>query len=185
MIAAALAFFAVISTGCVERRFRIESNPPGAYVFINNVPYGPAPVDVEFIYYGKYDITLVKEGFETLKVKEPISTPWYEYPVVDFFSENIYPGQITDIRPLHYDLEPVIQPNLDQLKGEAEELRKRGLALPAPRYPDIDKKERKDKKGNRIPGKETPGGPPPPPEALPPPRELPGLPTPKSGEPPQ
>ena len=33
-------------TGCVERRFRVETNPPGAYVTVNNKPVGPSPVDV-------------------------------------------------------------------------------------------------------------------------------------------
>jgi PEGA domain len=156
-------------TGCVERRFRVESNPPGAYLYINNTPYGPTPVDVPFLFYGDYDIELVKEGFQTKRVKEPVPAPWYQYPIADFFSENVWPTQITDIRPLYFEMEPIVQPNLDLLKSEAEELRSRGAALPPPRYPD----PRKDKPTDRSV---------PPGEALPPPRETPALPPPMPGE---
>lgn len=175
-----VAIFAValviLSTGCVERRFRIESNPPGAYVFVNNVPYGATPVDVPFLYYGDYDIQLQKEGYQTLRVKQPIETPWYQYPIVDFFSENLVPFQITDQRPLYYELDPVLQPNLDTLKAEAEDLRRRGRALPKPRYPDSRKDVPVDQprpKRNAPPPASVPG------DALPPPKEVPGTPVPK------
>jgi hypothetical protein len=158
-------------TGCVERRFRVESNPPGAYLYINNTPYGPTPVDVPFLFYGDYDVMLVKEGFQTKKVKQPVPAPWYEYPVIDFFSEALYPGQLTDIRSLYYEMEPVCQPNLDLLKAEGEELRKRGAALPPPRYPEKKREQPPDRTA-------------PPPEAvLPPPRETPGMLPPPGGPP--
>ena len=182
-----IAIFAIamlsLSTGCVERRFRVESNPPGAYVSVNNVPYGPTPVDIPFLFYGDYQIELKKEGFQTLVVKENIRTPWYQWPLVDFFSESVWPAQITDIRPLRYDLEPAIQPNLDLLKAEGEELRIRGHALPPPRYPDIDKKEKKDKKDSKGPKKDAPSGTPTKPDTLPSPRELPGTLPPETIEP--
>jgi hypothetical protein len=169
---AAIAAVAVVTllTGCVERRFRVESNPPGAYLYVNNTPYGPTPVDVPFLFYGDYDIQLVKEGFQTKRVKEPVPAPWYQYPIADFFSENVWPAQITDIRPLYYEMEPIVQPNLDLLRAEGEELRGRGAALPPPRYPD----PRKDKPTGRSTV--------PPGEALPPPREIPALPPPSPGE---
>jgi len=166
---------ACLLTGCVERRFRVESNPPGAYVYVNNVPHGPTPVDVPFLFYGDYEIKLVKEGYETLKVKQNVSTPWYQYPVVDFFSESLWPWQITDIRPLLYEMEPVLQPNLEILKAQAEELRGRAKELPKPRYPD----PRKDTPTDQP----TPKNPRQPTEALPIPRESPVLPVPKAGEP--
>lgn len=128
-----------VNTGCVERRFRIESNPPGAYVYVNNKSYGTTPVDVPFLFYGDYEIELQKEGYQTLKIKQPVKPPWYEYPVVDFFSENLVPLKITDQRPFCYDLEPVLVPNLEILKAQGEELRMRASGLPKPRYPDSRK----------------------------------------------
>lgn len=135
LISIAFAVVVPMLTGCVERRFRIESTPPGAYVYVNNVPYGPTPVDVPFVYYGDYDLTLMKEGFQTKRIKQPVSPPWYQYPPIDFFSESVWPFQVTDARPLHYDLEPTAPPDLDQLRAEANELRRRSRDLPEPRYP--------------------------------------------------
>jgi hypothetical protein len=167
---------AVVSTGCVERRFRVESNPPGAYVYVNNVPVGTTPVDVPFLFYGDYEITLVKEGFQTQQVKQPVSTPWYQYPIVDFFSESLYPGQITDYRVFLYDLEPVIQPNLELLKAEGEDLRRRAGQLPKPRYPDPRKDTPVDEPRKRP---EPPATLPSPKDPIPPPREVPAIPEPK------
>src|SRR5262249_58004588 len=59
---------AALLTGCVERRFVIESVPPTAQVLRNGQPIGFTPVDSEFIYYGKYNFTLIKDGYETLHV---------------------------------------------------------------------------------------------------------------------
>lgn len=133
----------VFATGCVERRFVVESNPPGAMVYVNNEPYGPTPVDIPFLYYGNYDIQLVKDGYQTKNIKQKISAPWYEYPGIDFVSEVVVPFQFTDIRPLFYELEPNQPPNLDQLKIDADQLRQRSKGLPAPRYPDLDKRPKK------------------------------------------
>lgn len=129
-------------TGCVERRFRIESTPPGAAVYVNNVPYGSAPVDIPFTYYGTYNITLVKDGFQTKQIQQEISAPWYQYPPIDFVAESLWPWQVTDIRPLRFEMEPLTQPNLDQIKRDADELRQRSKGLPAPRYPELDRKEK-------------------------------------------
>src|SRR5947209_14074171 len=71
-------------TGCVERRYVITSDPPGAVVLRNGQPIGATPVDDYFVYYGKYNFTLIKEGYETLPVVQNIPTPWYESFGVDF-----------------------------------------------------------------------------------------------------
>jgi PEGA domain len=130
----------VLLPGCVERRFRVESNPPGAMVFVNNVPHGPTPVDVPFVYYGVYNITLIKDGYDTQTFKQRVVAPWYAYPPVDFVAESIWPMQITDLRDLYYELTPTAPPNLNQIKQDAEDLRRRAAALPPPKYPDVKKK---------------------------------------------
>src|SRR5215510_252534 len=70
--------------GCVERRYVIESDPPGALVLVNGQPIGTTPVDGYFTYYGTYNFTLIKDGYETKRVSQRIASPWYELPVVDF-----------------------------------------------------------------------------------------------------
>src|SRR5262249_10209746 len=50
-------------TGCVERRFVITTEPPGAIVYDERgMPTGAAPTDRTFVYYGDYQFTLVKDG---------------------------------------------------------------------------------------------------------------------------
>ena len=118
--------------GCVERRYVITSDPPGAIVYKSGQPLGATPVDDHFIYYGKYDFMLVKEGYETLRVEQDIPTPWYEVFPLDFISENIVPWPITDVRRFHYQLQPRQQVQTDQLLREADALRNRGRAVGTP-----------------------------------------------------
>ncbi|HEX3152146.1 MAG TPA: PEGA domain-containing protein [Gemmataceae bacterium] len=139
-----IAVMAAFLSGCVERRFRIETNPPGAYVSINNTPIGPSPADVQFLYYGDYEIELKKEGFETKRIKQPVRAPLWAYPPVDFVVENLAPFKISDIRVLCYELDPVIVPNLDQFKAEGESYRQRAAGLPPPRFPEPPPKDKKD-----------------------------------------
>ena len=56
------------ASGCVERRYTIRSDPPGALVVVNGDEIGPAPVSRNFIFYGYRDIRLQREGYEPLKV---------------------------------------------------------------------------------------------------------------------
>src|SRR5438046_8549070 len=83
--------------GCVERRYVIESDPPGALVLVNGQPIGTTPVDGYFVYYGNYNFTLIKDGFQTKQVSQRIASPWYEYTPLDFISENLYPGKLEDV----------------------------------------------------------------------------------------
>jgi hypothetical protein len=116
--------------GCVERRYAIESDPPGALVLVNGQPLGTTPVDGHFVYYGNYSFTLVKDGYETLQVDQRITSPWYQVPPVDFMSENLYPGKLEDVRRFRYALQPCTQVNTQQLLQQAEALRNRGQQIP-------------------------------------------------------
>jgi hypothetical protein len=116
-------------SGCVERRFVIESSPPGAKVFVNNREVGSTPADYPFTYYGTYLITLEMDGFQTRTIEQHVSPTWYSYPPLDFIFENLYPLKLSDIRRLPdengpYILTPVQRPNEVQLRYDAEELRK-------------------------------------------------------------
>ena len=82
-------FLLATLTGCVERRYVIEPDPPGALVLVNGQPLGTTPVDGHFVYYGNYTFTLVKDGYETLQVDQRINSPWYQCPPIDFASENL------------------------------------------------------------------------------------------------
>ena len=88
---------AALCTGCVEQRYVITSDPPGAAVYRNGNLIGYTPVDDTFVYYGKYHFTLVKDGYETLQVDQDIAGPVYEYPGLDFVSEVLYPFNLRDV----------------------------------------------------------------------------------------
>jgi len=119
-------------TGCVERRFVIESDPPGALVLMNGQPLGATPVDGHFLFYGDYNFTLIKDGYETQQVCQHIASPWYQYFPLDFFSENIYPCKLEDVRRFRYSMTPQVQPRTDDLINRAEQLRAKGRAVESP-----------------------------------------------------
>ena len=128
-----ITLFSGLLAGCVERRFIITSNPPGAIVLDEkDQPMGATPVDRQFTYYGKYRFTLVKDGYQTLVVEEPVRAPCYEWFPLEFISENLIPFNIRDIRRLHYTMQPppVVPP--EALLQGAEQRRQRGHAVEVP-----------------------------------------------------
>jgi hypothetical protein len=124
-----IAVCGFMTTGCVDRRYVITSDPPGAVVYRNGQMIGATPVDDHFVYYGDYEFMLVKEGYQTRVVKQHIPAPWYEYVPIDFFSENLWPHRLIDVRRFNYDLEPLPAVRTDVLLDKAQELRNRGMAI--------------------------------------------------------
>ncbi len=113
----------VAASGCVHRRLTIRSNPPGALVYVDNYEIGTTPVATDYIYYGTRQIRLVKDGYETLTVKQYIPPPWYQIPPLDFVSENLVPGDIRDERNISFNLVPQVVVPTSQLLSRAENLR--------------------------------------------------------------
>jgi hypothetical protein len=124
-----LAACAAVMTGCVERRYVIYTDPPGAMVLRNGQTLGATPVDDHFVYYGKYKFTIFADGYETLQVEQNIPAPWYEYVGLDFVSENLIPWTIRDHRVFQYQLQPQRIANPQDLLNQAQNLRNRGISL--------------------------------------------------------
>ncbi|MCI0637642.1 MAG: hypothetical protein L0Y72_08305 [Gemmataceae bacterium] len=119
--------------GCVERRFVITTEPPGAIVYNEaGNPIGGAPTDKPFTYYGKYRFTLVKDGAETMVVEENVKAPWYQWIGLDFVSENLIPWTFRDIRRFHYQLQPKQLVPPQAVLQEAQNLRGRGQTIGIP-----------------------------------------------------
>jgi hypothetical protein len=131
----ALLLVAGLSTGCVTRSYTITTDPPNAVVYRNGIPVGPTPAEESFVYYGNYHFTIVKEGYETLQVDERIASPWYQYPVIDFLSENVWPFKLRDAHTFCYQLRPLQQVRQDEVLDRARALRGRGQAIGAPAPP--------------------------------------------------
>ncbi|MEX2188624.1 MAG: PEGA domain-containing protein [Pirellulales bacterium] len=127
---ALLAIALAASAGCMQRRMTIVSNPPGATAYVDGVEIGKTPVSHDFIYYGTREIRLVHDGYKTLTLLQPMSTPWYQVPPLDFFSDNLAFGEIHDARVYRYDMQPAVQEPFDNIVERGEQLR-RGSVAPA------------------------------------------------------
>ena len=77
---------AALMGGCVSRTIVIDSNPPGAQVWLNDVPLGRTPVESDFKFYGTYDVRLQLEGYEPLITSAEAKAPLYEQPGIDLLA---------------------------------------------------------------------------------------------------
>jgi len=123
----ATAGIAVLA-GCVERTARIETNPDGALVIVNDEEVGVSPVEFSFLWYGDYDIIIRKPGYRTLKTHYQIDAPWYQVPPFDFVAEVLVPTMIVDKHALPaFQLEPIEAPKIPEIVTRAVELRDKAL----------------------------------------------------------
>lgn len=113
----------VMGSGCVSRRMMVYSDPPGALVLLEGKEVGYTPVAVDFLYYGTRELTLIKDGFETKKVLQKVSPPWYQWPVIEFFADNLMLSTVTDRQAFNYSLEPRRIGSNEDLLNRAENLR--------------------------------------------------------------
>jgi len=112
--------------GCVERTARIQTQPPGALVIVNDEEVGVSPVRFSFLWYGDYDIMLRKPGYKTLKTHHRIEAPWYQWPPIDLVAETLIPTTIRDEHVLPtFELEPLGPPTVSEIVAQAVELRDR------------------------------------------------------------
>ena len=121
--------------GCVQRRMTVRSNPPGALVYVDDYQIGTTPVSTDFIYYGTRKIRLVKDGYETLTVRQPFPLPWYQVFPLDFVTENIWPWEIRDERVVDLAMMPAAVTPPEEVVGRAEVARLAagsGSVAPAP-----------------------------------------------------
>jgi hypothetical protein len=128
-----LATGIAILPGCVERRYTIRSNPPGALAIVNGEEIGPTPVSRSFTYYGDREVTLMLDGYETRTAIQPINAPLWDNFVTEFFTENLIPFTFRDEREFVFDLAPQMIPEKNALLNRAEALRAQGHILPPPR----------------------------------------------------
>jgi hypothetical protein len=119
--------------GCVERRYTIRTDPPGALVIVNSEPLGTTPVSKSFTFYGDRTVRIIKEGYQTKDMVVPFPAPWYDNVVTEFFSENAVPYTIRDEIELNYKLDPAVAPPTLDVVNRAEATRVEGQAGPKPR----------------------------------------------------
>jgi len=128
--APALILAALLLPGCVQRTLLLKTDPPGARVLVNGVPMGVAPIEVPFLHYGT-----VRVEAEPLDVDDDghpdtrraitsvdLSPPWYQWPIIDFFSDNLWPWTVVDLHEEVIVLPTGPDPD-DAVEGQ-EELRR-------------------------------------------------------------
>ncbi len=120
-------------SGCVERRYTIRTDPPGALVIANGEPIGTTPVSKSFTYYGTRTFRIIKEGYETKEVVEKFPAPWYDNVLTEFFTENLNPYTFRDEVEFNYQLSPAMPADSGELLNRAEATRAQGQGPPVPR----------------------------------------------------
>ena len=120
---AVLCFVSFSQVGCVSRRMTIVSNPPGAMALLDGKEIGYTPASSDFIWYGTRQVTLIKDGYETKTDLVTVPAPWYQWPVIEFFADNLSPRRITDRRVFNFDLQPKQMVPDEELRARARQLR--------------------------------------------------------------
>ncbi len=103
--AAAIGCLVIGTGGCVEQTILVQSNPPGALVYLNDQEVGRTPIRKDFLWHGKYDVVVRKEGFKSFKTTAGIWPPVYQWPPLDLVAQ-LLPIPFKDHHTLTYTLEP-------------------------------------------------------------------------------
>ena len=111
------------TTGCVRRTLRISSTPPGALVWVNHQEVGRTPLEIDFTYYGHYDVQLSHDEHEPMLTDAEANPPVWDVIGLDLLFE-VAPFQSQSVVEWHFDLEPRSD-DLDALVTRARELRTR------------------------------------------------------------
>ena len=111
VVAVLFAVFIIVTSGCVERKMVITSEPSGADVWVNEQWHGKTPFELPFKHYGVFSVRLEAEGYYPMYVKEPVAAPLYEQPGIDLISEAAIPATIEDQRNLHYVMQKIKEPD--------------------------------------------------------------------------
>ncbi len=109
--------------GCVRRTVTITTEPPGALLWLNDREIGRTPVEVDFEFYGTYDVRLERSGYEPMMTSGKANAPWWDTVGLDFFAE-LTPGTLKSHVEWHYVMEP-LDGDRDAVIDRASELRAR------------------------------------------------------------
>ena len=129
----ALCVVTLLQTGCsqnMHRRMTIKSDPPGALVLLEGEEVGYTPVGIDFGHYGTREITLIKDGYETVTAMQKIRSPWYQKMPLDLITDNFSPVRIKDNTEYTFTLNRQEIVSNEQLLQRAKGLRSQAQILP-------------------------------------------------------
>jgi hypothetical protein len=119
---------------CVERKFLIQSEPPGAAVLVNGAYAGTTPTEIVFQNYGVVRLEVLPldldgDGwidYRNSVQRHELASPWYQWFPIDFFTDNLWPWTLEDRHSARLVLEPALEPDVP---SDWEEMRERAKAL--------------------------------------------------------
>lgn len=110
----------ILTSGCVERKLTIVTQPSDAVVWLNDEEIGRTPVTVNFNWYGDYRVRIEKSGYEILNTHQEMKRPLHDVFPLDFFAECVWPGRIVDAYTWNYNLTPYQSPSSQDLIKSAQ-----------------------------------------------------------------
>ena len=120
-------------SGCVRRKMTVMSNPPGATVYLDGKEIGRTPFSTNFDHYGKREFRIVQQSYETKTELVSVRAPWYQWIGIDFVSEVLLPGKLTDHKTYEFDLQPERVVLGEEIVTRAEQFRQTAHADGVPR----------------------------------------------------
>jgi len=102
ILALSVLALATVCTGCVRRTIAITSTPSEALVFVNDREIGRTPCEVDFIFYGEYDVRLKLDGYESIVGSGTASAPVWDFIGADLIVE-VVPLNLESRVDWHFD----------------------------------------------------------------------------------
>jgi hypothetical protein len=104
LLMCALCASLLVGCGTQSRRIVVTSDPSGARVHLNDIDVGVTPVEVDFTYFGVYEVRLAKDGFEPVVDARKAEAPMHEWPGFDLVAMALPGDEVTEIA-WHFVLE--------------------------------------------------------------------------------
>ncbi len=103
ILSIAVGTLMLANVGCVRRTIAITSTPSDALVYVNDREIGRTPCEVEFLFYGEYDVRLKRDGYESVIGSGTASAPIWDFVGADLVSE-LAPVSLESRVDWHFDL---------------------------------------------------------------------------------
>ena len=114
-----------------ERTLRVESEPPGATVRLDEEVVGRTPIVVPFQDYGHRRLSLYLAGYRPYSRLIEVRRPWHARFPIDIVTELLLPLGIDDHRDYRVTLEPDVEmaeePDFEGITARARAVRERVL----------------------------------------------------------
>ncbi len=115
----------IVLPGCVRRTISIDSSPSGALVWLNDREVGRTPLEVDFVFYGDYDVRIEHEDAEPIMTHASARPPLWDVPPLDFLAE-LMPVSLHSRVAWQFDLPPR-EDEARRLRERAESFRQDAL----------------------------------------------------------